>query len=73
MGAALSRGAQEYRDASNSFSAWKADQDIAHDPAVSALLFSQVIIQDSAQILLSPHAYSVRTTILTGNHPGQCS
>ena len=42
MGAALSRGAQEYRDASNSFSAWKADQDIAHDPAVSALLFSQV-------------------------------
>lgn len=42
MSAVLSRGAQEYQDAINSFSAWKSDQDIAHDPAVAALLFGQV-------------------------------
>ena len=43
MGAVLSRGAQEFRDASNSFGAWKSDQDIAHDPPVAALLFEQVL------------------------------
>ena len=42
MSAVLSRGAQEYQDAINSFSAWKSDQDIAHDPAVASLLFEQV-------------------------------
>lgn len=42
MGAVVSWGAQEYRDAQNSFNAWRTDQDIAHDPAVSALLFTQV-------------------------------
>ena len=42
MSGMLSRGAHEFQEATDSFSSWKSDQDVAFDPPIAALLFDQV-------------------------------